>query len=88
MRAYLAELGIRSLNPLLSEAGFSTRTARPLPPQEVDGLNPLLSEAGFSTSMCLSDEERWSERLNPLLSDAGFSTNTFDELTHRIRYTS
>ena len=40
---------VRRLNPLLSEAGFSTRR------HHLDGdvahgcLNPLLSEAGFST---------------------------------------
>jgi len=38
------------LNPLLSEAGFSTDNAVCAVSEVPFGLNPLLSEAGFSTS--------------------------------------
>ena len=39
-----------SLNPLLSEAGFSTGTSPTGSGGRGTCLNPLLSEAGFSTS--------------------------------------
>ena len=67
--------GIRlpSLNPLLSEAGFSTRNPLlTLPPGP--RLNPLLSEAGFSTYRGIYPVALPLARLNPLLSEAGFST--------------
>jgi len=37
------------LNPLLSEAGFSTHNTAAMAAAVRGGLNPLLSEAGFST---------------------------------------
>ena len=40
---------VSSLNPLLSEAGFSTFSEIVRIAREVIRLNPLLSEAGFST---------------------------------------
>ena len=42
-------IGWRRLNPLLSEAGFSTAVASAMEVLRRGGLNPLLSEAGFST---------------------------------------
>jgi len=39
----------KGLNPLLSEAGFSTRVTAHNTAAMAAGLNPLLSEAGFST---------------------------------------
>jgi len=65
---------VTRLNPLLSEAGFSTdpeaRVVRP----PATCLNPLLSEAGFSTVIAHATPEDVEGRLNPLLSEAGFST--------------
>ena len=66
------------LNPLLSEAGFSTsKSYYSFTIFTRGGLNPLLSEAGFSTSEIRHVTARELWRLNPLLSEAGFSTPIF-----------
>ena len=46
------------LNPLLSEAGFSTGIYPVALPLAQIGLNPLLSEAGFSTGFLLHNAYR------------------------------
>jgi len=51
------------LNPLLSEAGFSTQSEAILNGMGFARLNPLLSEAGFSTNISASAAlflARWS----------------------------
>ena len=75
------------LNPLLSEAGFSTVKDGHTIYRIGIRLNPLLSEAGFSTwSRCALVSFR-ARRLNPLLSEAGFSTHpTLHQETHRGRH--
>ena len=72
-----------SLNPLLSEAGFSTTPYIPWYKTAESCLNPLLSEAGFSTGPCPICGMLWPGGLNPLLSEAGFST---EELARRDRW--
>jgi len=68
-------LAVRRLNPLLSEAGFSTSVELKASNLAIGSLNPLLSEAGFSTIFNKVDGNAAQfERLNPLLSEAGFST--------------
>jgi len=62
------------LNPLLSEAGFSTYGAVTFVAAFLFCLNPLLSEAGFSTPHAVFVFAPASVGLNPLLSEAGFST--------------
>jgi len=62
------------LNPLLSEAGFSTGARALADWKERHRLNPLLSEAGFSTNILVSLAGDVLYGLNPLLSEAGFST--------------
>ena len=63
-----------SLNPLLSEAGFSTSPSGSEARGTQEGLNPLLSEAGFSTNPVMRAWAMFVASLNPLLSEAGFST--------------
>mgnify|MGYP000334503398 CR=1 FL=1 len=71
-----------SLNPLLSEAGFSTRGLTHSHSVFIVSLNPLLSEAGFSTLSLARCPRLPRQGLNPLLSEAGFSTFFVENTYH------
>jgi len=79
-----AAAAARGLNPLLSEAGFSTMSEWNPPPPRGGRLNPLLSEAGFSTGIYPVALPLAQIGLNPLLSEAGFSTGFLLHNAYRL----